>query len=312
MSARMSRLTPSNPRARRLPRLDPHTALGRVARRLAGSPGTATAVLVLAALVAIALLAPWIAPQNPYDLAQLSVVDARLPPLARGASGHLYLLGSDALGRDMLAAMMYGLRISLGVGLVAGAFAMALGTTLGLCAAYFGRFVDALVMRTVDLLLGFPTILVALMVLAVLGQGVDKVVLALVTVQWAYFARTVRAVAAVERRKEYMEAARCLGLGHRRMLFGHLLPNCLPPVIVIALVQVASAISAEATLSFLGIGLPVTRPSLGLLIANGFQQLLAGNYWISVLPGLLLLALVFSMNVVGDSVRAALNPRLRK
>ncbi|WP_425127393.1 ABC transporter permease, partial [Burkholderia gladioli] len=146
----------------------------RVARRLAGSPGNAAAVLVLAALVAIALLAPWIAPQNPYDLAQLSVVDARLPPLARGASGHLYLLGSDALGRDMLAAMMYGLRISLGVGLVAGAFAMALGTTLGLCAAYFGRFVDALVMRTVDLLLGFPTILVALMVLAVLGQGVDK------------------------------------------------------------------------------------------------------------------------------------------
>ncbi len=298
------------PRARF--RLDPHTTAGRILRSLAATPAVAAASIACAALVLIALFAPWLAPQNPYDLAQLSVVDGRLPPFTRGPSGHYFLLGSDALGRDMLAAMMYGLRISLGVGLVAGAFAMALGTTLGLCAAYFGKLVDTLVMRAVDLMLGFPTMLVALMMLAVLGQGVDKVVLALVVVQWAYFARTVRAVAAVERRKEYMEAARCLGLSHRRALFSHLLPNCLPPVIVIGLVQVAAAIAAEATLSFLGIGLPVTRPSLGLLIANGYQQLLAGNYWISVFPGVLLLMLVFSMNIVGDSVREALNPRLQK
>lgn len=137
-------------------------------------------------------------------------------------------------------------------------------------------------------------------------------ILALVIVQWAYFARTVRSVAAVERRKEYMEAALCLGLSHRRALFSQLLPNCLPPVIVIALVQIAAAIATEATLSFLGVGLPVTQPSLGLLIANGYQQLIAGYYWISVFPGLLLLVLVFSMNIVGDSLREALNPRLQK
>ncbi|WGS48777.1 ABC transporter permease [Paraburkholderia sp. D15] len=293
-------------------RPDRDTTLGIVLRSLFGHPAVAAATSICLVLVAIALLAPWIAPQNPYDLAALNIVDGRLPPGARGVSGHLYLLGSDALGRDMFAAMMYGLRISLGVGVLSGVFAMSLGTTLGLVAAYFGGYVDTLVMRAVDLILGFPTILVALMMLAILGQGVDKVILALVVVQWAYFARTVRAVAAVERRKEYMEAAFCLGLSHRRALFSQLLPNCLPPVIVIALVQIAAAISAEATLSFLGIGLPVTQPSLGLLIANGYQQLIAGFYWISVFPGLLLLVLVFSMNIVGDSLREALNPRLRK
>jgi len=293
-------------------RPDRNTTSGIVLRSLFGKPVVATAACVCLLLVAIALLAPWIAPQNPYDLAALNLVDGRLPPGARGVNGHLYLLGSDALGRDMFAAMMYGLRISLGVGLLSGVFAMSLGTTLGLVAAYFGGRVDTLVMRAVDLMLGFPTILVALMMLAILGQGVDKVILALVVVQWAYFARTVRAVAAVERRKEYMEAAFCLGLSHRRALFSQLLPNCLPPVIVIALVQIAAAISAEATLSFLGIGLPVTQPSLGLLIANGYQQLIAGFYWISVFPGLLLLVLVFSMNIVGDSLREALNPRLQK
>ncbi|MFW6073065.1 MAG: ABC transporter permease [bacterium] len=285
---------------------------GIVLRSIFGRPMVAVATLICLALVAVAVFAPWLAQQNPYDLAALNIVDGRLAPGMRGATGHLYLLGSDALGRDMLAAMMYGLRTSLGVGLTSGLFAMALGTTLGLVAAYFGGHIDTLIMRAVDVMLGFPTILVALMMLAILGQGVDKVVLALVVVQWAYFARTVRAVASVERRKEYMEAALCLGFSHRRALFSQLLPNCLPPVIVIGLVQVAAAISAEATLSFLGIGLPATQPSLGLLIANGYQQLIAGFYWISVFPGLLLLSLVFSMNIVGDSVREALNPRLQK
>ncbi|CAN7800462.1 ABC transporter permease [Paraburkholderia hospita] len=293
-------------------RADRYTTRGIVLRSLFGKPSVVAATCMCIALVAIALLAPWIAPQNPYDLASLNIVDGRLPPGARGVGGHLFLLGSDALGRDMLAAMMYGLRISLGVGLLSGVVAMSLGTTLGLVAAYFGGYVDMLVMRTVDLMLGFPAILVALMMLAILGQGVDKVILALVIVQWAYFARTVRSVAAVERRKEYMEAALCLGLSHRRALFSQLLPNCLPPVIVIALVQIAAAIATEATLSFLGVGLPVTQPSLGLLIANGYQQLIAGYYWISVFPGLLLLVLVFSMNIVGDSLREALNPRLQK
>nr|WP_240039681.1 ABC transporter permease [Achromobacter aloeverae] len=270
------------------------------------------AAIVLLLLVLAALLAPWIAPQDPYNLASITILDGRMPPGSTGIYGDFYSLGTDAQGRDMLSAMMYGLRTSLSVGVLSGLFAMAVGTALGLCAAYFGGRIDTLIMRLVDLMLGFPTILVALMMLAILGQGLGKVILALVVVQWAYFARAVRATAVVERRKEYMEAALCLGLSHRRALFSQLLPNCIPPIIVIAMIQTANAIAAEATLSFLGIGLPVTQPSLGLLIANGYQQMLAGLYWISVFPGVLLLAVVFSMNIVGDRVREALNPRLQK
>ena len=187
--------------------------------------------------------------------------------------------------------------------------ALGIGTSLGLIAAYYGGRVDTLIMRLVDLMLGFPTILVALMMLALIGQGLGKVMAALVLVQWALFARAVRSAALVEKSKEYVEAATCLGLGKVRILFGHLLPNCLPPLLVIATLQVANAISAEATLSFLGIGLPITEPSLGLLISNGYQVLMSGQYWISVYPGLLLVALVFSINIVGDRLREVLNPR---
>jgi peptide/nickel transport system permease protein len=224
-------------------------------------------------------------------------------------NGSIYLLGTDGQGRDMLSAMIYGLRTSIAVGLLAGIVALVVGTALGLVAAYVGGRVDALVMRLVDLMLGLPAILVALMLLALLGQGVWKVILALVLVQWAQFARAVRAAALVERNKEYVEAAVSLGLSRPRILFGHMLPNCLPPIIVVGTLQVASAISAEATLSFLGIGLPITEPSLGLLIANGYKVLLSGQYWISVYPGLLLLVLVFSINVMGDRLREVFNPR---
>ena len=286
--------------------------LAQALRGILDSKAATLAAIACLALVAVAILAPWIAPQDPYDLASLSIMDGRLPPGSESMDGWTYWLGTDAQGRDMLSAMLYGLRTSLGVGVLSGLFALAVGTTLGLVAAYFGGKIDTLVMRVVDLMLGFPTILVALMMLAVLGQGVGKVILALVVVQWAYFARAVRAAALVERGKEYVEAAQCLGLSRSRILFSHLLPNCLPPVIVIATIQVAHAIAAEATLSFLGIGLPITEPSLGLLIANGYQVLLAGLYWISVFPGLLLLALIFSINIVGDRLREALNPRLQK
>lgn len=286
--------------------------LAQALRGILDSKAATLAAIACLALVAVAIFAPWIAPQDPYDLASLSIMDGRLPPGSQSMDGWTYWLGTDAQGRDMLSAMLYGLRTSLGVGVLSGLFALAVGTTLGLVAAYFGGKIDMLVMRVVDLMLGFPTILVALMMLAVLGQGVGKVILALVVVQWAYFARAVRAAALVERSKEYVEAAQCLGLSKARILFSHLLPNCLPPVIVIATIQVAHAIAAEATLSFLGIGLPITEPSLGLLIANGYQVLLAGLYWISVFPGLLLLALIFSINIVGDRLREALNPRLQK
>lgn len=286
--------------------------LAQALRGILDSKAATLAAIACLTLVAVAILAPWIAPQDPYDLASLSIMDGRLPPGSESMDGWTYWLGTDAQGRDMLSAMLYGLRTSLGVGVLSGLFALAVGTTLGLVAAYFGGRIDTLVMRIVDLMLGFPTILVALMMLAVLGQGVGKVILALVVVQWAYFARAVRAAALVERSKEYVEAAQCLGLSKARILFSHLLPNCLPPVIVIGTIQVAHAIAAEATLSFLGIGLPITEPSLGLLIANGYQVLLAGLYWISVFPGLLLLALIFSINIVGDRLREALNPRLQK
>lgn len=236
-------------------------------------------------------------------------MDSRLPPLSRSPDGMFYLLGTDNQGRDMLSAMLYGLQTSLFVGVAAGALAVLVGVSLGLVAAYAGGFVDAVIMRVVDFMLGFPTILVALMMLAILGQGVEKVILALVLVQWAYFARAVRATALSERNKEYIEAARSLGLSHARIVFRHLAPNCMPPVLVIGTMQVASAISAEATLSFLGLGLPITEPSLGLLISNGFNVMLAGLYWISVFPGLLLLVLIFSINIVGDRLREVLNPR---
>lgn len=267
------------------------------------------ALAVCVILLVLALIGPWIAPQNPYDLTEISFFDSRLPPLSVTPEGNFYLLGTDNQGRDMLSAMLYGLKTSLFVGVASGVLAILVGVSLGLVAAYAGGAVDALVMRVVDFMLSFPTILVALMMLALLGQGVDKVILALVLVQWAYFARAVRALALSERNKEYIEAARSLGLGRARIVFRHLAPNCMAPVIVIGTMQVASAISAEATLSFLGLGLPITQPSLGLLISNGFNVMLAGLYWISVFPGLLLLVLIFSINIVGDRLREVLNPR---
>lgn len=282
----------------------------RAFRGLLGSPKATIAAIVCALLVAAAILAPVLAPQNPYDLAQIDMFDARLPPGSTSMGGMTYWLGTDAQGRDMLSAMLYGLRTSLSVGVTAGVLALLVGTALGLIAAYAGGRVDAFIMRVVDLMLGFPTILIALMILVVFGQGTWKVIIALVVVQWAYFARAVRGAALVEAGKDYVEAARCLGLSSARILAMHILPNCLPPLIIIGTIQVATAIAAEATLSFLGIGLPITEPSLGLLIANGYQVLLAGQTWISVYPGLLLLVLVFSINVVGDRLRQVLNPRL--
>lgn len=284
--------------------------LGRVLHGLLASPKATVAAVVVALLLAAAILAPLLAPQDPYDLTEIDFFDSRLPPGTEGTTGITYLLGTDTQGRDMFSAMLYGLRTSLTVGVTAGVLALVVGTTLGMAAAYLGGRWDAVLMRFVDLMLGFPTILVALMILVVFGQGTWKVIAALVFVQWAYFARAVRGTALVEAGKDYVDAARCLGLPGARIVFRHMLPNCLPPLIVIGTIQVASAIAAEATLSFLGIGLPITEPSLGLLIANGYQVMLAGLYWMSVYPGLLLLVLVFSINVVGDRLRAVLNPRL--
>lgn len=290
--------------------MTPESILSRALAGLLGSPKATLAAIVCVLLMVAAIFAPLIAPQNPYDLGQIDMFDARLPPGSTGYSGMTYWLGTDAQGRDMLSAMLYGLRTSLSVGVTAGLLALLIGTAMVLIAAYAGGRVEAFIMRVVDLMLGFPTILIALMILVVFGQGTWKVIIALVIVQWAYFARAVRGAALVESGKDYVEAARCLGLSPARILAMHILPNCLPPLIIIGTIQVATAIAAEATLSFLGIGLPITEPSLGLLIANGYQVLLAGQTWISVYPGLLLLVLVFSINVVGDRLRQVLNPRL--
>jgi peptide/nickel transport system permease protein len=268
-------------------------------------------LVVLCILILAAVFANLITFQNPYDLAQLDILDAKLPPGATSADGHVYWLGTDEQGRDMLAGILYGLRISLGVGVISTALALTIGMAIGLIAGYAGGWIDAAIMRIVDLQLSFPAILIALVLLALMGQGVDKIVIALVTVQWAYYARTVRSSALVEKRKEYVDAAQCLAYSPARILYRHILPNCLPPLIVVATVQVAHAIALEATLSFLGLGMPITSPSLGLLIANGYTHLLAGRYWMSFFPGLALLITIVSINLVGDHLRDVLNPRLK-
>ena len=260
----------------------------------------------------LALFAPWIAPQNPYDLSKLDLMDSKLAPGAQSMMGSTFWLGTDGMGRDMLSAILYGLRVSLLVGVVSGVIALAIGASLGVSAAFFGGRYEQILMRIVDIQLGFPAILVALILIAVLGSGVEKVIIALITVQWAYYARTARSAALVERNKEYMEAARGLGLPTWRVLLKHLIPNTLPPLIVVGTVQVAHAIALEATLSFLGLGLPITEPSLGLLIANGYEYMLSGKYWISVYPGVALLLTIMAINLVGDQLRDVLNPRLAR
>lgn len=268
-----------------------------------GSTGRSGALLLALVLLA-AVLAPWLAPQNPYDLLSLDILDARLPPGSLSSSGQFhYWLGSDAQGRDILSAILYGLRISLTVGVVATVLALALGLLAGLSAGYYGGRTDALLMRLVDVQLAFPSILVAMILLALLGQGAEKIILALVASQWAYYARTARSYALVERQKEYVQAATVLGIPGWRIVWHHLLPNCLPPLMVVAALQVAAAIALEATLSFLGIGLPATEPSLGLLIANGFSYLYSGKYWISLFPGIALLITLMAINLLADGLR---------
>jgi len=272
------------------------------------------AVVALAFVVIItllALLAPIVAPQDPYDQAGLELGDARLPPGEIGSAGYVHLLGTDNAGRDLLSAILYGLRLSLAISVSAAAVAFILGTTVGLLAAYYGGRWEAIIMRVVDLQLSLPAILLALVLVAMLGQGVPQLVAALVAAQYAYFARTAFGAAKAEREKDYIEAALATPLSGARVVWRHLLPNTLPPLIVVATVQVATAISLEATLSFLGLGLPITQPSLGLLIANGFQFMLSGRYWISVYPGLALMITVLAINLVGDQLRQVINPKQR-
>jgi len=270
------------------------------------------ALVVVAIMLVLALFAPLIAPQDPYDLSGLSLRDARRQPGFIGSGGYVHWLGTDAQGRDLWSAILYGLRVSIQIGLSAGGLALVIGTTIGIVAAYARGYLETFLMRVIDLQLSFPPILLALVLVAVLGQGVGPLVTALVAAQYAYFARTAYGAASAERSKDYIEAAMATPLSDARIVFRHLLPNAMPALIVVATVQIAYAIALEATLSFLGLGLLVTEPSLGMLIANGVKYMMSGRYWISVYPGIALIILIVSINLVGDHVRDILNPRLNR
>ena len=259
----------------------------------------------------IALLAPWIAPQNPYDLMVLDIMDGLLPPLSKLGNGTTAWLGTDALGRDILSAVMYGLRLSLFVAFVAVTVGTSIGVLLGLVAAIKGGWVEIVIMRAVDLKVSFPGILLALMMLAIFGTGVDKIIYALIIGVWASKARLTRSSALTEMQKEYIDAARISGIPNWRIMLRFLLPNSIAPVLVVVPMALSGAIGAEATLSFLGVGVPITEPSLGLLIANGNDYILSGKWWISIIPGLVLVSLVLCINVVADRIREYNNPYLK-
>lgn len=268
--------------------------------------------IIFVAFVLVAAAAPLIAPQNPYDPLQIFGWEASSPPGTPGSGGYTYVLGTDGLGRDIASTILFGLRISLVVSLTSTAVAALIGLTAGVSAAYFGSWIDIGIMRTVDLFLSLPTILIALIAVVTLGPGVDRIILALVIVQWANYARVARAVALSERSKSYIDSAHLLRLPTIRVILRHLLPNSIAPAITLIPIEVGHAIALEATLSFLGLGVPVDQPSLGSAVANGFQYLLTGQYWISFFPGLALFALIASVNFVGEDVRRKLDPRSKQ
>ena len=282
---------------------------------------TIAAALVTVTLVLAAVLAPWIAPYDPFDLRQLNLLDSHLPPAWLGGGDPGYLLGTDDQGRDVLSTILHGSRISLGVGVLAVGLAAALGIVLGLIAGYAGGFLDALIMRIADVQLTFPAILIALLIdgtgRALFGAHRNEtlefwvLVLSIGLSFWVQYARTVRGSTLVEKSKDYVLAARLIGIHPAKILFRHVLPNVIGPVLVIATINLALAIITEATLSFLGVGLPPTQPSLGTLIRIGNNFLFAGEWWIAIFPGITLALLVVAINLLGDWLRDALNPRLR-
>jgi peptide/nickel transport system permease protein len=312
-----------------LSRIDPKPVPGPLRRFLGGDlfhafkqrPGVMVSAFLIAVIVLSALLAPWVAPHNPFDLKTLNLLDAFTPPAWSERGNKSFFLGTDDQGRDVLSAIIYGSRMSLLVGVLATFLAMVLGVTLGLISGYLGGKVDAFIMRVADVQLSFPAILIALLVDGVARAALPRemhdqmalyvLVIAIAASGWVRYARTVRGSTLVERNKEYVQAARVIGRHPLAIMFTHVLPNALGPVLVLVTLHIGEAIITEATLSFLGVGVPPTQPSLGTLIRIGNDFLFSGEWWITVFPGLGLVALVLSINVLGDWLRDALNPRLR-
>ncbi|MDP4302225.1 ABC transporter permease [Leptothrix discophora] len=283
------------------------------------TPSALVAALIALACLVGALGAPWLAPHDPFDLGTLELANARLPPAWQDGGRPTFPLGTDNQGRDILSALMYGARISLVVGLASVALSVLVGVTLGLLAGFLGGWVDALLMRLCDVMLSFPAILVALLIAGVGralfpnahdGLAFGVLILSITLTGWVQYARTVRGSTLVERQKEYVQAARVTGVAPLAIMRRHVLPNVLGPVLVLATIQVATAIITEATLSFLGVGAPPTSPSLGTLIRIGNDYLFSGEWWITIFPGLMLVLIALSVNLLGDWLRDALNPRL--
>ena len=284
------------------------------------SPTAIVAAAIAFVCIFCALFANWVAPHNPLDLTTLELSDARLPPAWMEGGSARYLLGTDDQGRDILSALMYGARISLVVGVVSVLISVVVGVLLGLVAGFKGGWIDAFLMRLCDVMLSFPAILVALLIAGVgraLFPNADEslafgvLIIAISLTGWVQYARTVRGSTMVERGKEYVQAARVTGVAPWRIMLKHVLPNVTGPVLVLATIHVATAIITEATLSFLGVGVPPTSPSLGTLIRVGNDYLFSGEWWITIFPGVMLVLIALSVNLLGDWLRDALNPRLR-
>ena len=282
---------------------------------------TVIATVITLAMLLAAALAPWIAPHNPFDVATLSLLDSELPPAWSEGGDPRFLLGTDNQGRDVLSAILYGSRISLAVGFISVVLAMVVGVAVGLISGYFGGLVDAIFMRIADVMLSFPTILVALLISGIVRGALPRemhdnaalvvLVFAIAVTTWVQYARTVRGSTMVERSREYVLAARLVGRRPFAIIFRHILPNVMGPVLVIATINLAMAVLIEATLSFLGVGMPPTNPSLGTLIRVGNEYLFSGIWWVVIFPSLTLVVLVLAVNLMGDWLRDALNPKLR-
>ena len=284
------------------------------------SPLAIAAALIAFVCIFCSVFAAWVSPTNPFDLATLELSDARLPPAWMQGGSSKYVLGSDDQGRDILSALIYGARISLVVGVASVLVSVLVGVSMGLLAGYRGGWIDTMLMRLCDVMLSFPAILVALLIAGVgraLFPNADEslafgvLIISISLTGWVQYARTVRGTTMVERNKEYVQAARVTGVSSGRIMLRHVLPNVLGPVMVLATIQVATAIITEATLSFLGVGVPPTSPSLGTLIRVGNDYLFSGEWWITIFPGLMLVLIALSVNLLGDWLRDALNPRLR-